>query len=254
MLSFHPSYRKFLAFTLIELLVVIAIIAILAAMLLPALSKARAKARQVACVNNLKQLGLYVQMYASDHEDSHWASNGGDRSWITHLIDAKYLALTDISIYRCPANPFRYSGATKWWSGFAYGGVYTQYNGGQIALNQGNIAKFGTSNLLILADSGKAYGDDCQTDYQGGTPHPYLLYKKQSFYSYVFTEHSGKANVLLGDGHVASGTMGEINSTYAFPDINKTTGVATIYRWPAFIEGEYGNVTFKLLSKTLVLQ
>jgi prepilin-type N-terminal cleavage/methylation domain-containing protein/prepilin-type processing-associated H-X9-DG protein len=73
--------RKLSAFTLIELLVVIAIIAILAAILFPVFAQAREKARQVGCLSNMKQLGLGLQMYAQDFDETLPPANDAVRNF-----------------------------------------------------------------------------------------------------------------------------------------------------------------------------
>jgi prepilin-type N-terminal cleavage/methylation domain-containing protein/prepilin-type processing-associated H-X9-DG protein len=79
------SSRKANAFTLIELLVVIAIIAILAAILFPVFAQARAKARGIACLSNVKQIGTSYAMYIQDYDEVSPNGRGGGWEWWTEL-------------------------------------------------------------------------------------------------------------------------------------------------------------------------
>jgi prepilin-type N-terminal cleavage/methylation domain-containing protein/prepilin-type processing-associated H-X9-DG protein len=157
------------AFTLIELLVVIAIIAILAAMLLPALARAKESGKRIACLNNLRQLSLSAQMYASDNL-GFYPPRSIDARWPDRLYDSygknvKLLlctteAATPVSNGSSPSNNVADASPRSYlingWNDYFVGGTNTGMNLGD---NMKESAVLHSSDTILFGEKATDHGD-----------------------------------------------------------------------------------------------
>lgn len=195
------------AFTLIELLVVIAIISILAALLMPSLSGAKKSAKAIQCMNNLKQIGCAVHLYANDNEDAlapiYLDSGPG---WPTLL--GPYLGTKNVNyltpcplVFVCPQVPTRFGyGHNYQYMGYPYFGPGQLFPVKRTDVLNPAASVYLVDNIdTIFADS------TLPTSWADHVRPPSVWYPPATTDSRVDFRHPGRrANVLWVDGHVSA--------------------------------------------------
>ena len=182
--------KKRNGFTLIELLVVISIIALLVAILLPALNKAKDRAKGAVCLSNLRQIGLGLTLY-TENNDGYIPRDGGE--WVFRFMPYLGNAFKDLSdyrevkIYKCPSYPINGVDST----GVSYAKQTVNY----VMNGWGNNINGGASNSKSRISNFKSpAGKICLADFEVG-PGCYVISCKEDFDKIGGLRKSGRLDV-----------------------------------------------------------